>query len=77
MNEGVEAGENKQRDHGTQRHDIIKLGLKDIPCVAGSFIGGGLQPAGEVLRREDIKSRCLIYVFYIHYNNLHIAAQNI
>lgn len=52
MYEGVEAGEDEQRHHGAQRHDIVELRLEDVPPVAVSrrLIGRlVLQPAGEVL----------------------------
>ena len=51
--EGVEAGENKQRHHGAQRHHVVKLGLQHVagvPAVQSRvrrLIGG--QVGGWVL----------------------------
>lgn len=56
--EGVEAGENQQRNHGTQGHGVIELGLQDVARVSISLVdrligrrkaAAALQSVGEVL----------------------------
>ena len=74
MYEGVEAGEDEQRHHGTQSHHIVKLGLQHIASI--SAINGlvGLQIEGDVSRRvfqptgEVLKKRmkeCIFITFVI------------
>lgn len=66
--EGVEASEDEQRHHSTQRHHVVELRLKDAPLAAAiqGLIGRRLlQPAGEVLqhrrgRGDGVKFACLL-----------------
>lgn len=37
--DGVEAGEDQQRDHGTQRHRVVELGLQDISTLSYGPVG--------------------------------------
>lgn len=71
MDEGVEAGEDEQRNHGAQRHHVVELGLQHaarVPVLQSpiqTLVDGGcvgvLQSAGEVLKKKKKRDYSLCW----------------
>lgn len=57
--EGVEAGENEQRHHGAQRHDVVELWLQHVAFWSRIVVFGYwiFQSACEVLRESREECR--------------------